>query len=219
MAQAGKLIVIDGIDGSGKKTQSKILMARLKKEKIPAETLNFPQYQNFFGQMVREYLDGKYGDPTQVEARLASLLYAADRWESAPKIKQWVAEGKLVILDRYYTSNLIHQGAKLDDRKLNEYIAWLEKLEFDIFKIPRPDLVLFLRVDALTSLNLIEKRGDGPDGHDTLEHLQKAEKRCLEMAERLNWKTVECFAAGYLLSIEDIGERIWQKIQPVVKKI
>lgn len=209
----GKLIVIDGIDGSGKTTQTKLLAENLKKAGNPVEFFKFPNYDSFFGQMIKQYLNNEFGPATELNPKLISLLYASDRWESSTKIKKWLSEGKMVILDRYYTSNLIHQGAKLEDKELDEYIKWLEKLEFEVFKIPRPDLVIFLRVDALTSLNLIEKRGEGMDGHDTLEHLQKAEKRCLEMAERLNWKTIECFAAGYLLSIEDIAKKIWQTIQ------
>ena len=184
MAISGKLIVIDGIDGSGKATQTKILVEKLRAEGKAVETMDFPQYQNnFFGGMVRQYLDGKFSPATEVNPYLASLLYAGDRWESAPKISQWLQEGKTVILDRYYTSNLIHQVPKLPESEVNEYISWLDKLEFEIFKIPKPDLVLFLYVPAAIAHQLIAKRGQGHDGHDALDYMQKTEKRCVSLAQ------------------------------------
>ncbi|MBN1779066.1 MAG: dTMP kinase [Candidatus Buchananbacteria bacterium] len=205
-----KLIVIDGIDGSGKATQTKLLIEKLRLEQIPTETIDFPQYQNnFFGGMVRQYLDGKFGTPTQINPKLASTLYAADRWESSQKIKDWINENKLVVVDRYSTSNLIHQGAKMTEDQLDEFIGWIDQLEFKTFQIPQPDLVIFLHVDPKTSYNLITKRGQGHDGHDTMEHLTVAEKRCLYMAKKLGWQTVECCQDGQILPIEKIQEKIW----------
>src|SRR3989339_1553988 len=155
-----KLIVIDGIDGSGKATQTKLLIEKLQSEQIPTETVDFPQYQNnFFGGMVRQYLDGQFGVPTTIDPKLASVLYAADRWESSQKIYNWLKENKTIILDRYTTSNLIHQGAKMTEDKLDEFIVWIDQLEFKTLQIPQPDLVIFLHVDAKTSYNLITKRG------------------------------------------------------------
>jgi len=211
--QNGKLIVIDGLDGSGKATQTKILVNRLKTEGHEAETLDFPQYtQNFFGGMVRQYLDGKFGPATKVDPRLASLLYAADRWESSEKIKQWLAADKIVILDRYYTSNLIHQTPKLEEAEIDDFISWIEKMELEIFKIPKPDLVLYLHVDAQTSHNLIAKRGQGHDGHDELEYMKLTEKRCQFLTKKLGWRTVECCQTGQILSIEKIAQLIWSQI-------
>ncbi|OGY47881.1 MAG: dTMP kinase [Candidatus Buchananbacteria bacterium RIFCSPHIGHO2_02_FULL_38_8] len=211
----GKLIVIDGIDGSGKATQTKILVEKIRQQGLAVEILNFPQYENnFFGGLVRQYLDGKFGKPTTVSPYLASVLYAADRWESAPKINQWLQKGKIVILDRYYTSNLIHQSAKLDETQIDDFISWIKNLEFDTFKIPQPDLVIYLHVPAEISHELVAERGSGHDGHENTTHLKIAEQRCLYLAEELGWEKIECYQNNQLLSIEQIAEKVWQ----IVKK-
>jgi dTMP kinase len=215
----GKLIVIDGIDGSGKQTQTKILVEKLNKKNIQTETLDFPQYtQNFFGKMVRRYLNGEFGNPTKVNPHLASILYAADRFESSKKIKQWLDEGKVVILDRYHTSNLIHQGTKFSKQEIDEYIKWDEIMEFEVFKIPKPDLVIYLHIPAKVAYDLITKRGDGHDGLDTIEHMESAEKMCGYLADKLSWETVECAENNELSSIEKISEKIENIIVPVVDK-
>ena len=219
MLTKGRLIVIDGIDGSGKQTQTEILVKKLKSKNIGVETLDFPQYQNnFFGGMVRQYLDGKFGIPTEVDPRLASILYALDRFESKDKIEQWLEEGKIVILDRYYTSNLIHQGAKLAKKEIDDFIEWLHQLEFEALKIPRPNLVIYLHLDAEAADELISKRGQGHDGHDTLSHLKKAEAMCQYMAKKLNWLTIECSKNNQIKKIEEIAEEIWLKIKPIIDK-
>src|SRR3989338_8650304 len=214
MNNKGKLIVIDGIDGSGKATQTDILVKKLKAENIAVETLDFPQYQqNFFGAMVRQYLDGKFGKATEVDPHLASILYALDRWESADKIRQWLTAGKTVVLDRYYTSNLIHQGAKLEKKEIDDFVGWLHRLEFEILKIPKPDLIIYLHLKAELAYDLVTKRGLGHDGHDTLEHMEKAEQRCLSLAKKLNWSTIKCFENSRIKGIDEIAAKVWQKVK------
>ena len=210
----GKLIVIDGIDGSGKKTQTKLLVEHLKKNGARVETLDFPQYDSFFGKMVRAYLDGAYGDPTKINPRLASLLYAADRWDHADTIRQWLNDGATVVLDRYYTSNLIHQAPKLSDDQLDEFVEWLDQLEFEIFKIPKPNIVLFLDVDAQTAYSLITKRGAGHDGHEQLEHLKQSHRKSLALSKRFGWIVISCCDNGILLNIDTIAQKIRQTVNP-----
>ncbi len=223
-----KLIVIDGIDGSGKATQAKLLVERLKRRRhssrlagspsdkdknINVEYFNFPQYENnFFGKMIRQYLAGDFGKPTEIHPRLASILYAADRWESKTKLEQWLAAGKTVVVDRYYTSNLIHQGAKLPPEQLDEFINWINELEFNIFKIPKPDIVIYLHVPATVANQLITARGQGHDGHENVAHLKTAEQRCLYLAKKLGWTKIECCDNLKLLPVEEISEKIWQAL-------
>lgn len=122
---AGKLIVIDGGDGAGKATQVSLLVKRLRDEGHKVETLDFPQYtQNHFGKLLRQCLDGKRGDFMAVDARIASTLYAADRFETKPRLEQWLQEDKIVVLDRYVSANMMHQGAKIDDpEKLEDFLG------------------------------------------------------------------------------------------------
>jgi len=207
----GKLIVIDGIDGSGKQTQTELLVKKFQSLNRPVATLDFPQYENnFFGKMVRRYLNGEFGPATEVSPYLASVLYAADRFESKNKIQAWLDEGKTVILDRYYTSNLIHQAAKLSAAELDKFTDWDQQMEFDIFQIPQPDLVIYLSVEPKIAHDLIAQRGQGHDGHDTLEHMEKSAATCRQTAQKLNWQTIECTRNGQILPIEKIAEKIWQ---------
>jgi dTMP kinase len=213
----GKLIVIDGIDGSGKQTQAQRLVQKLKNEGQNVKYFDFPQYENnFFGQMVRQYLDGKFGKPTKVHPKLASVLYAADRWESSDQLKQWLAAGKIIIVDRYYTSNLIHQGAKLPPEKLDKFINWIYELEFETFKIPKPNTVIYLHVPAEVAYNLISKRGWGHDGHDEIAFLKKSEQSCLYLTNKLGWTKIECCDNNKLLSIEEVAAKVWQVVKDIL---
>ena len=145
----GKLIVIDGGDGAGKATQAALLVKQLRADGHAVETLDFPQYtQNTFGELIRECLDGKRGDFMAVDPRIASTLYAADRFESKPRLEQWLSEGKVIILDRYVSSNMMHQGAKIDDPEaLEQLTTALQGLPFVRGIRPREN-GLDIRVDG-----------------------------------------------------------------------
>lgn len=211
----GKLIVIDGIDGAGKTTQAELLRQHLEQTGHKTATIKFPQYEkNFFGRQIRGYLKGIFGPAFSVNPHLASILYAADRWESSSQLKDWLNNGNIIVLDRYYTSNLIHQAAKLPPNERQQFIAWLDELEFATFKIPRPDLVICLHIPATVSHELITSRGQGHDGHELLEFLELAESACMEMAQQLNWQIVECCENNQLRSKEEIA----QDIQRIVQK-
>jgi len=166
--------------------------------------------------MVRQYLDGKFGRPTEINPYLASMLYAFDRFESKEKINQWLNQGKVVILDRYYTSNFIHQAAKLPEKKMADFISWVEELELKVLKIPKPDLIVYLHVEAEIAYNLIAKRGQGYDGHDTLKHLKEAEKKCLQLSKKLGWLIIECAEKNQIKEIDKIAKIIWQEIKPAL---
>ena len=209
------LIVIEGIDGSGKATQTKLLVEHLRREHYPVETLDFPQYRaNFFGRLARRYLDGEFGPPTAVNPYLASTLYALDRWESSSIIRQWLETGHAVILDRYVESNLIHQAAKVAAAEQAEFSAWLLTMEYQVLHLPKPDLPIFLHLPMQVAYQLLRPRNYSLDGHEReLQHLEAAERMCLKLAQEHGWSTVECTDGGRLLPPEVIHQRVWESVR------
>jgi dTMP kinase len=222
----GKLIVIDGIDGSGKATQTAMLAKRLKAEGVRCHTFDFPHYDgNFFGTFIGEYLSGKYGDFIQVAPRLASVLYAADRFESSGKIRNWLESGQTVIIDRYASANMIHQGGKIEDKKeRKEFLKWLEKMEFGVFKIPRPDLVIYLDVPFEVSKSWLEKKvaqrkkkylkGRKDVAEDNLLHLKASRESALMLEkENKNWVRIECCKEEICLPPEGVHEEVFKVVR------
>ncbi len=210
----GKIIVLDGVDGAGKSTQTACLIEALEKSGRTVKTMRFPVYgENFFGGLIRECLDGKHGDFIALDPRIASALYAADRFESAPQIREWVAKGYVVVLDRYVSSNQIHQGGKCKTAKeRREFLTWIDTMEHEVFGIPRPDLIVYLSLPFAESMRLIEER-TGKGGHKDLadsdpKYLEESRKSALAIIkERNNWKMIQCARAGKkggLKSIEEI---------------
>lgn len=159
MTIKGKFIVLEGADGTGKTTQAKLFFSYLKKQKIPSVLFSFPQYQSAWGKMVRRYLNGEFGDVNEVNPYLASMLYAGDRLVASGKIKKWLASGKIVVCDRYFASNIAHQGAKVRSQsEKSKYIKWLEDLEFNVHKIPKPDLVVLLTLPPKNARKFMKMR-------------------------------------------------------------
>jgi len=221
----GKLIVIDGTDGSGKATQVKKIKERLISEGHKVKSLDFPRYyDNFFGNMVGQALKGDYGDWAGIHPKLASVVYANDRAESAPQINQWLEEGNIVILDRYVSSNQIHQGGKIDDEnERKEFMQWLDTMEHDVLGSPRPDAILYLDVSvAITQKLLIAKgnkeskkylEGRGDQHENNIEHLEAARESGLKMiSENNNWIRIGCSREGDIFSIDVIHEIIYDKV-------
>jgi dTMP kinase len=216
----GKLIVIDGSDGSGKATQTKLLVNKLKKDEIKVRTLDFPRYEsNFFGKFIGECLTGEYGDFLTLDPHITSVLYAADRFESSDKLKKWLDDGFTVILDRYVSANQIHQGGKIfDPVKRKKFLQWLDKMEYDIFKLPRPNKVIYLDVPIATSVGLLrqaqQKKQYQKDGKKDLveqsrDYLENARRSALWLArESKDWVRVECVKNEKLRTIEDIHNEI-----------
>lgn len=219
----GKLIVIDGGDGAGKATQVSLLVQRLWAEGFPVETLDFPQYtQNHFGALLRECLDGKRGDFMALDPRITSTIFAADRFESKPRLEQWLKEGKVIVLDRYVSANMMHQGAKIDDEAtLESFLSWLDYMEHHIFGIPRPDIILYLAVPYTLRAKLkAEAVASGKHGVATdvaeknIEHQAKTEERARTIvASKNNWHTISCVENGRIRTREAIHEDIYQVIK------
>lgn len=213
------LIVLDGIDGAGKSTQTKMLIKRLKKEGYAVATLDFPQYaQNFFGGMVKQFLNGEFGGINKVDPHLASLLYALDRWESKAKIQQWLKQKKIAVINRYTTANLIHQSIKLPSQKRAVFANLIEKLEYAILGMPKPNMVIYLSLPHALAYALIIKRGKKKDIHEKdRKHLCAAAQYGLELARKKRWHIIHCHKNNVMRSKEDIAAEIWKTIHKKIK--
>ncbi len=219
----GKLIVIDGTDGSGKATQAELLKKRMIKSGIKAEVINFPRYySNFFGKFIGECLRGEHGDFLKLDPYIVSVLFAADRWESGKKIETWLKKGVTVISDRYASANQIHQGSKIPNpQKRKKLIDWIEKMEFGVFKIPRPDRILYLNITAEKNIELIKKKGNRKylskkaDQHESSEaHIKDTKKSAGHMLKLNNrWIDIECMKNGQLMTKKEINDIIWEKLK------
>lgn len=226
--QTGKLVVLDGGDGAGKATQVALLVKQLLADGHKVETLDFPQYtQNTFGALIRECLDGKRGDFMATDARVASTLYAADRFESKPRLEQWLAEGKIVVLDRYVSSNMMHQGAKIQNAdELEAFLGWLDHMEHGVFGLPRPDVILYLEVPFNVRQNLKKVAvAAGKHGADVKldvaeadhNHQEQVEVRAKTIvASKNNWKVVHCCAGENIRSREDIHADVYALVKGIV---
>ncbi|MGM5484995.1 MAG: dTMP kinase [Nanobdellota archaeon] len=216
---AGKLIVIEGSDGTGKGTQSKILVKRLKEEGREAEMFDFPQYDDFFGKMIASYLNNEFGDATKVDPYLTSMLYAADRWKASAKIRDALDNDKVVVVNRYVPSSMAHQGSKSQE---TGFIEWLEELEYEQFGIPRPDKVIVLTMPAEVSQGLVDSKSareyteKGRDGHEAdRSYLKKVIDTYKKLSEKKGWDLIECYK-DRLLSREEVSEKIWEKVNPLL---
>jgi dTMP kinase len=199
MPARGKLIVLEGIDGSGKHTQLEMLARAMRERGVAHATIDFPRYDGFFGKMVAQYLNGEFGTLAEVDAHFSALLFAGDRLENKRQLENFLEDGKLVLADRYIASNLAHQGARVTPRKLTEFLRWLERLEHGVYGLPREDLVIYLRLPAARAQKLVgQKRARGYTRRRrdlqeaNLAHLQAATKIFERLARQRNWATVDC---------------------------
>lgn len=219
------LIVIDGTDGSGKTTQTKLLAERFKNNGYQVETVDFPQYGKKSAGLVEEYLEGKYGTAEKVGPYRASIFYACDRYDARLKIKKWLEQEKIIISNRYVTANMGHQGAKIEnEEERKKFFQWLYDLEYGMFGIPKPDLNIILHVEAEIAKKLTDARkredwnGKKKDIHEEdLAHLKKAEKTYLEIAGMFpNFALIECAKNGSIMSREEISDLIWEKVKNII---
>lgn len=220
-----KFIVIEGGDGAGKGTQAKLLVERLSKE-TKVSFFDFPQYETTLaGKLVGRYLKGEFGDPLILSPYIASLPYALDRVAARDELNKALEEG-VVICNRYTPSNIGHQASKLPEDKREEFISWLEQLEYGELKIPKPTLVIYLYVPVKIASRLVEKKeirayigGESvkgtKDGHEKdSEYQQKSIDVYTKMSkERNDWKLVNCVEDGRLLSVEEIHEKVMQIVR------
>lgn len=226
----GKLIVIDGTDGSGKATQTRLLVERFKKEKIKVATIDFPQYENnFFGKFIGHCLTERYYDFLKVHPKIASVIYAADRFESSKKIENWINKGYVIVCDRFVSSNKIHQGSKIKNNKKREsFLAWLDEMEHKVFKIPRPNKIIYLNVPVSVSKKLLQEKmatdkkkylkGKTDLVEKDIEYTKNSHKTAMWLAKiDKTFYPIECAKDGKLRSIDSIHEEIFSYVKKLIK--
>lgn len=211
----GKLIVLEGLDGSGKATQAKLLAEHLAAQGVPVQKITFPDYASDSSALVKMYLAGQFGDkPDDVNAYAASSFYAVDRYASYKK--DWGSfyeNGGIVIADRYTTSNAVHQCSKLPPEQWEAFLGWLFDFEFHLLGLPAPDKVIYLQVDPAVSQKLMTARYHGDESKKDVhekdtEYLARSRAAAEYCAAHLGWQTVHCTSGGAMRSIEDIQAEV-----------
>ena len=214
----GKLVVLEGVDGSGKSTQYGLLQEKLKAAGVPFRCITFPCYDSPSSAPVRMYLEGAFGaHPADVNCYAASTLYAVDRFASYKQDwGKWYESGGLVLAARYTTSNAIHQAVKLPESERAAFLAWLYDLEYEKMGLPRPDRVFFLDVPPEVSLKLLAARGtreDRPDIHEAdPAYLRACYEGALYAAEASGWTRVRCTRGETLRPPEEISAELFAQI-------
>lgn len=219
---SGKLILIEGTDCSGKQTQSELLVKRLNENGRKTVTMPFPMYDTPTGKIIGGPYLGKEAiceswfseGATNVDARVASLYYAADRLYNINKIKTLLNEGTDVILDRYTYSNMAHQGGKIADKEGRDKLyKWIDTLEFELIGLPRPDFIYLLYMPYQYSRELRSNRKEGLDAHErSEEHLKNAEIAYLETAEKYNFEIINCVKNNKIQTIDEINNELYENL-------
>jgi len=217
----GKFIAIDGLDGSGKGTQSEKLVDKLISEGKKVKILSFPMYENDSSIFVKMYLEGKLGDkPSDTNAYTASMFFACDRYISyATDWKKDIEDpDTYVIANRYTTANAVHQLSKLPEAEWEEFLTWLWDFEFTKLGLPKPDLVIYLELPPSISLSLVKSRSDATgqkmDIHEKdTAYMAKCYDAALYSCERLGWARITCHKNGEIRTREDIFEEIYSKVK------
>lgn len=214
----GKLIVIEGLDGSGKATQAELLTKSMTENGMTVKKVSFPDYDSDSSALVKMYLAGQFGTkPNDVNAFAASAFYAVDRYASYKKNWKDDYEKGVIIADRYTTSNAIHQCSKLPREQWDDYLKWLFEFEFQKLAIPTPDIVIYLHVDPVVSQKLMSSRYAGDESkkdiHERdIEYLKKSQEAAKYCCKTLGWKVVECCCNSEMRSIDEIHNEILKMI-------
>ena len=224
----GKLIVVEGTDCSGKETQTNLLIEKLKSD-YKVKKFSFPNYDSPTGKIVggpylgKSYIcDGWFSEgASNVDAKVASLYFAADRLYNVKKINELLNKGYHVILDRYSYSNMAHQGGKiLNKNKRNQMYDFIDNLEFKLLELPHADIKIFLHMPYIVANELKKNRKELPDQHEmSKEHLINAENAYLEVANKYGFKTIECSINNLPKDIEDINKEIYIFVKQKIKTL
>ena len=221
----GKLIVIEGTDGSGKSTQFHRLTDRLRHEGRAFQQLVFPQYQEESSALIRMYLNGEFGtSPSDVNAYAASAFFAVDRYASYKKVwGQWYAQGRLVLSDRYTTSNAVHQASKEPPENRAEFLRWLYEFEYEKLGLPRPDLTIYLDVPTDFTEKLMRSREESTHTHadiheQDLAYLATCRRTGKAAAAYYGWTVIDCVRDGKMRGIDDIHEEIYRHVMKCLEE-
>jgi len=216
-SRRGKLIVVDGTDGSGKTTQVKLLFNYLKQKQIAVETMDFPRYENVYGKIVKAILTSQWGQ--RLSPYLVALPFAMDRRAAKGEILEWLEADKVIIADRYATSSLAHQGAKLEGKQREKLMKWIEKLEYGFNQLVKEDLVIFLSLPFQVSQQLIKQRLKNKGKRDLadvdVEYQRKVVGVYNQMAKKnKHWRAIKCVdIKGKLLSRQVVHKKILRVLQ------
>ena len=216
---SASLVALEGIDGSGKGTQAELLRSALEAMGLSCGLVTFPRYsKTTFGQTIARYLNGEFGNIDSVGPHYAALLYAGDRFESLSLIEQERQSRQVLVFDRYVPSNLAHQAAKLPHNEQQVFIDWIESIEYGVYHLPRPDLVIWLNMPVKMAQKLIASKPSRSytkhvaDLHESdSRYLTETAKAYHQLASRGNvWHKVECCAGGKLRKVHEIHQDIRQ---------
>lgn len=222
----GKLIVIEGTDGSGKATQTRFLAEKLASLGVPFELADFPQYGKPSAYFAEKYLRGEYGTAEKVGPYRGSLFYAVDRYDKSFDIRRWLAEGKVVVSNRYVSANMGHQAGKIKNKTEREkFLRWLAELEYGIFGIPKPDLTILLYVPPEVGQKFVDQKGSRAytkgkqrDIHEAdLKHLQAAAETYLAVAKKYGWAVIDYRTQNGILSLSEVQARIWERVAKLLQ--
>jgi dTMP kinase len=225
MTARGKLIAIEGIDGSGKATQAELLATALGARGVRCARFSFPRYDSSFGGLVGRFLDGDFGKLDAVDPHFSALLYAGDRFEAKEGLESALSSGQIVLADRYVGSNLAHQTARVAPAQRAEFLGWLRHLEYGIYGLPPEDLVIYLRLRPAEAQRLVGRKAARSYTRQTLDlqetdcgHLEQARQMYEVLAAERNWVTVECFDphADAVRSPEEIHREMLAAVEPLV---
>ena len=220
---SGKLIVLEGTDGSGKATQARLLCKSLEERGISWREIDFPRYGKPSAAMVQEYLDGKLGShPGDVNAYAASMFYAMDRYASFKQ--DWggfYTAGGVVVADRYTTSNAVHQASKLPAGEREAYLNWLFDLEYRLLELPKPDLVIYLDMPTEISQRMMRRREEATGTHadiheQDVEYLRQCRENAGQVARLCGWTVIPCACGDQPRSVEDIHRQVLTAVEPIL---
>ena len=221
----GKLIVIEGTDGSGKSTQFRMLSEHLERDGCAFKHIVFPRYDQESSALIRMYLGGQFGSkPSDVNAYAASSFYAVDRYASYKMDwGQWYENGGLVLSDRYTTSNAVHQASKEPKEDQEKYLHWLYDFEYDKLKLPCPDLVIYLDVPTDFTEKMLRSReaatNTKADIHEQdMAYLATCRQTGRTAAAYYGWTVINCVENGAMRSIEDIHQEIYRYVQKCLEE-